>query len=326
MASFRDLYVPGRPFTTAVGLAAGLTRRQIEGPDFRRVRHGVHVATTTPDTLIVRCRAARLSIPRDAVFSHWTAARLWAPSAPTTSAMHVSFGRNAFARADGVRTHRFTYAIGAVYRHGLPVTSAEQTFVHMAVHLDLVDLVALGDLLVRRSGVTPGDLRKFAARWGGHGGRRARDAARFVRARVDSQPESRLRMLLVLAGLSEPTVNHSVEVHGVERYRLDLAYVDEMVAIEYDGRWHERPGQRPRDDARRLHLRELGWEVVVVTADDLYSDPDALLERVVEVAGRPGVACPPRTLDEYRPYFLPSWTVPSNPGDAVAPAIEARGA
>jgi very-short-patch-repair endonuclease len=313
-------YQPGRPFTVAMGLGAGMTRREIESPQYRRMFRGIYVEATSPDTTVTRARGARLGLPDDAVFSHWTACRLWAPSAPTSSAIHVSFGRNAFTRLDGVQSHRFTYPIDAVHRHGLPVTSAEQTFVHMAVHLDLVDLVGLGDTLVRRSGVSPAELRRWVRDWPGHGGRRARAAARLVRDRVDSLPESRLRMLLVLSGLQEPVVNHSVIVDGVERYRLDLAYVDQKVAIEYDGRWHERPEQRVKDEARRAELRAMGWVVLVVTADDLFGGPPALLASIVEELGRRGVPLPLRLSDAYRSYFLPGWSVaaPEDAGEADA--------
>jgi hypothetical protein len=51
--------------------------------------------------------------------------------------------------------------------------------------------------------------------------------------------ESRLRMLLVLAGLPEPTVNHIVrDDRGNWVRRFDLAYPDLRIAIEYDGRHH----------------------------------------------------------------------------------------
>ena len=308
-------YQPGRPFTLEMGLAAGLSRRQINGPAFRRVHRGIYVDATTPDNTVTRARGAKLGLPDDAVFSHWTAWRLWVPSAPTTSAIHASFGRNAFTQMDCVDVHRFTYPVDAVFRHGLPITSAEQTFVHMAVLLDLVDLVGLGDSLVRRSGVTPGQLRRWAREWEGHGGRRAREAARFVRERVDSLPESRLRMLLVLADLPEPVVNHSVVVDGVERYRLDLAYVDHMVAIEYDGRWHDRPDQRAKDEVRRAELRQMGWTVIVVKADGLFVDPDATLVELSEHLVAAGVPCPARFSDSYRPFFLPRWSVGAPTGE-----------
>lgn len=51
----------------------------------------------------------------------------------------------------------------------------------------------------------------------------SRDAARLVRARSESVPETQSRLLLVLAGLPEPACNHPYLVGGIERYRLDLA-------------------------------------------------------------------------------------------------------
>ena len=50
-------------------------------------------------------------------------------------------------------------------------------------------------------------LRDAALAWHGRGAKLARRAARFVRDGVDSAMETRLRMLLVLAGLPAPEVN-----------------------------------------------------------------------------------------------------------------------
>ena len=138
----------------------------------------------------------------------------------------------------------------AVQHHGLPMTSPTQTFLDLAGDLDLVDLVVLGDSLVRAGVATPDDLVAAAAGYRGRHARLARRAAAYVRQGVDSPMESRLRMLLVLAGLPEPVVNHALrdETTGRVRYRLDLSYPQWRIAV-----WGPRLRGVRRTPARREH-------------------------------------------------------------------------
>jgi hypothetical protein len=81
--------------------------------------------------------------------------------------------------------------------------TAVDTFPDLGCWLSLVDLVVLGDSLVRRSRTTPAELILACGAPTGRGSRRTREAARWVRDRVDSPMESRARTLRVLAGLPE---------------------------------------------------------------------------------------------------------------------------
>ena len=119
------------------------------------------------------------------------------------------------------------------------MTTAEDTFLDLAGELGLVDLVVLGDALVRRRRTTVTKLVAAAAQASGRHVALARRAAGLVRAGVDSPMESRLRMLLVLAGLPEPVVNHTEhDDRGWWVRRFDLSYPAARVAVEYDGRQH----------------------------------------------------------------------------------------
>ncbi|MGN6721112.1 MAG: DUF559 domain-containing protein [Marmoricola sp.] len=66
-------------------------------------------------------------------------------------------------------------------------------------------------------------------------------------------------------------------------WRLDLAYPDHKVAVEYDGEeFHRRTqAQLEHDIQRRRWLRGHGWTVIVVTKDDLRSQAnEAWLQRL----------------------------------------------
>jgi len=118
--------------------------------------------------------------------------------------------------------------------------------------------------------------------------------------------ETRLRMLLVLAGFPEPTVNFKIrDEHGVVLMRFDLSYPGVRVIVEYDGRQHaESPEQYDRDIDRREEIDGLKWRVVVVTAPGIYKDPERTLHRVRDVLRERGLPAVPRRFDEtWRTHF-----------------------
>ena len=143
------------------------------------------------------------------------------------------------AQTAGIAAHRRKRAQVVVRRAGIPVTSPLQTFFDLAHVLDLVDLVVLGDSLVRRKRFTPQQLRDFVDSRGGPHIRRARRAATLVRRGVDSAMETRVRLLIVFAGLPEPEIDHRVhDEDGNLLRRYDLSYLSFRLIIEYDGRQH----------------------------------------------------------------------------------------
>lgn len=82
---------------------------------------------------------------------------------------------------------------------------------------------------------------------------------------------------------------HSIRSHGREIARVDLAYPEHRIAVEYDSdRWHTGVGRRHRDAACRNRLRGLGWTVIEVTPPQL-RDPAglvAVVEAVLAASGR----------------------------------------
>ena len=295
-----------QPFTTAAAIREGLSRRLLRSPRFRPVMQGVYISADIPDTLVVRAKAALLVAPEYAVLSHETAARLWCPQGPRSARTHLSFSYQAHLSRDALNVHRFTYRLETARRHGLPVTSPAMTFMHLAVRLELVELVAFGDQLVKRGLITVDDLVRYAQNWEHHGRAAGLRAAALVRVGVDSTPETRLRLLIVLAGLPEPTVNY-VMYHddGTIRYRIELAYREILLAIEYDGRWHDEEEQKAYDEARRSQLMSEGWTFIVVKPAGLFAPPDETLRTIVDGLIALGVEVGDPELTDYRRFFAP---------------------
>lgn len=295
---------PHHPFRYADGLAAGLTPAQLRGPRFRVVLRGVYVAADTKPDELDRVRAALLVHPDSAFASHVSAARVYgAPLPAGLDDEHVSvLARADRRRREGVRSHLAPTGASVVVMRGLRTSCPEQAFVELAEQLSLVDLVVVGDHLVRRGWTTPARLAQHA---GARGGTRARRAAGHVRGEVDSPMETRLRMLIVLAGLPEPVVNFVVrKADGRVRYRFDLCYPDLKVVVEYDGRHHRADlDQWDRDLERAEWVDEDGWRYVPVHSRGIYRRPDQTLLRVRKALESRGAAVPRTLSDAWRAHF-----------------------
>lgn len=297
-----------RPFTLDEARERGLTGQMLRGRRFRRVFRGVYVAADLPRTLEFAVDAARLVVPGSAVFSHLTAAALRGLPVPDGRRIHVTVPPGGpFPRVRGIVAHSSTLlASDTSTLHGTPVTRAERTFVDMGRLLGLVDLVILGDAMVRRGFTTAAQLRQSVEAYARCSGQ-VRRASTLVRARVDSPMETRTRLLLVLAGLPEPLPGKEIlDRHHQWVATVDLAYPGVRVAIEYDGDLHCTKKVKWRNDvAAREALRDdLGWKVIVVTADDIYVRPHQTVARVARALTERGCPGMPTSLDsQWQDYF-----------------------
>lgn len=290
-------------FTRSEALAAGLTDKVLRGPRVQRVMRGTYVrAGVALDVRVCALAALRLA-PPGSVAARATAAVLLGGVVPYDPGVHLRMPSGQ-RRRPAVHARVRSAPLAHARVGGVPVTTAEDTFLDLAGELGLVDLVVLGDSLVRRGRTTPETLVTAAAGLRGRHAPGARRAAALVRAGVDSPMESRLRMLLVLAGLPEPVVNH-VEYDEWGRWvrRYDLSWPGLRLAVEYDGRQHaESQRQWERDVERREELDLDGWRVVVVLAKGVYREPERTLDRVVAALGARGVRARIRS-DEWRLHF-----------------------
>ena len=148
--------------------------------------------------------------------------------------------------------------------------------------------------MVRAGVVSVLDLETLVLGGGGRWGvTRVRRAFGLIDPRAESPPESRVRVALVLAGLT-PVPQYDVHSGGEFLGRVDLAFPEARVAVEYEGAYHFEDGQIVRDDARYERLRAVGWTVIRLSASTC-----ALSMRSSPVFARPskgrnGHFCPNR--------------------------------
>ncbi len=88
--------------------------------------------------------------------------------------------------------------------------------------------------------------------------------------------ETRLRLLLVLAGLPKPMVQVPLyDEHRMLIARPDLYYPQERLAIEYDGATHR--DSLAADNRRLNRLLDAGYHLLRFTAADVLSAPDSVV-------------------------------------------------
>ncbi len=291
------------PFTRAGALAAGVTPALLEGPEFHRIFHGVYIHRSLEVTPRVLVEAALLVHPPSAYASHLSAARVYRVPVSLSGPEHVTVLRRQDRRRPGLFRHHLPKP-GAVVRvvDGLRVSTPAALFCELVEHLGLVDLVVAGDHLVRWHRADPEELIHAAAAAPRSVRALAGRAAGLVRRDVDSPMETRVRLLLVLAGLPEPEVNVKVWwPDGRVRYRFDLCYRELKVIVEYDGRQHrEDLDQWDHDIGRREWMDIEGWTLVPVVARGVYRRPDETLDRVRAALERAGATGLPR-------HYRPEW-------------------
>ncbi|MGZ4509570.1 MAG: endonuclease domain-containing protein, partial [Blastococcus sp.] len=101
-----------------------------------------------------------------------------------------------------------------------------------------------------------------------------------------SPQETRLRLLIHRSDLPRPVAQYRVtDSRGGRIARVDFAWPDRKIALEYDGLWHAEPGQFAKDRRRLNRLREAGWTVIFVTAADMHR-PSELIARIATALGR----------------------------------------
>ena len=170
----------------------------------------------------------------------------------------------------------------------------------------MVDLVIVGDWLVRKKRVKLDALRRYCETAPSRHAAAARLAASFVREGVDSPMETRLRMLIVLAGLPEPVVNLTIrDVTGNPVRRYDLSWPTIRLIVEYDRKHHvERVEQWEKDLARREAIEDDDWRILVVTSSGIFDVPEETVARVHSQLRRrrmPGTPARPR--ETWRAHF-----------------------
>jgi hypothetical protein len=276
----------GQPFTRKEALERGLSRdvlaRLVREGELRRMLTGVYIDSAAADTLTLRAAALARVAPKNCVVCDRTAAWLLGADVLGPESHNVIPPVDVFRlrgdnrlRRSGCRagTRTLDRKLDLTNVNGLLTTNALRTALDLGRFLRRDDALAALDALSRVGGLTKADLTRQLPRFKGQRGVvQLRELVPLADPRAESASESVSRLRLIDGGLPTPEIQWEVRTpYGVVRFRLDMAYPDIKLAIEYDGReFHSSMAARARDDSRRAALRRAGWTFVILTRDDVY--------------------------------------------------------
>jgi very-short-patch-repair endonuclease len=275
------------PATRATARAEGIGEGQLRHRDVARLSRDTYLPRALVGQIPSRLAAALLTAPPGTVASHRTAAALWGVEIPLDDAadQRVDLTVPPTSRAESRRDRRIhrldVPGADVVRRRSFPVTSPARTWRDLAGVLQPGPLLAVTDQLLDRW-CRPDDLeQQLVARPSGRGSARGRTVLPLGDRLAGSPMESLLRWLLHQARLPTPVLQHEVR-DGDGRFlgRVDLAWPERKVIVEFDGDIHRERSVFVADRRRQNALIAAGWVVLRFTSADLLGRPDDVVAAI----------------------------------------------
>jgi hypothetical protein len=284
IAPTRPPQLVGRVFRGSSVVRTGLlTPKQLRSSAWRRLRQDVYADVALPVTHRLMVSAVGLVLPAGGAFTGRSAAVLrGVPDiASVEDPVEVLLPAGTRWNAGSGVHARSMRPQQAVVRVGRwPCTDRVDTALDVIRQATIDDAVVALDRLVRHGMVRLDDVRQAAALLPrGRGSSKARTVAQLTDGQAESPQETRLRLVLVHAGLPSPVAQFRVFDEEGFIARVDFAYPELRIAIEYDGLWHGEREAFLSDRGRLNRLVAAGWIVLHVTLADLRR-PDVLAARV----------------------------------------------
>ncbi|KAA0097467.1 hypothetical protein CIW49_16420 [Mycolicibacterium sp. P1-18] len=259
------------PFVGAEALADRLVPERAMRMLYEPLYAGVYVPWGIEPSAVERAKAAWLWSRRRAVVAGSSAAAMlgakWVDGARPAELIHDNR-----KPPQNVVVHSDVLGRGETQDcDGIPVTTAARTAFDLGRRIaNRITAVQRLDALTAATHVAVSDVEAVMnAHPGARGLPRLRTVLPLVDGGAESPQETVARLALVDAGLPRPATQ--VEVFG--RYgeflaRLDMAYEDAKVGIEYDGPQHwTDPAVRQRDIDKQFELTTMGWVIIRASRD-----------------------------------------------------------
>ena len=307
-----ELLRPHGFFLRRDALAQGLTDRRLYGlvrdGTLHRIRQGAYTTTRRWSVLdpvarhlmrarcVVRCAAVEVALCHTtAVVVH--GGPVW--GLPLTEVHVVRLDGRTGRREAGVRQHGHALDTDDVVEvGGLPVTAVARTCLDVTTIARVEVALGVLDHFLHVGAVSQDELVRRVATLGTRPGSLASElACRLADGRSESVGETRVRYRCWASHLPHPVPQFEIREGGRVVYRLDFAWPEHGVWLEFDGREkyvkHLRDGESVVDAVLREKRREerialrTGWRCIRVTWADLH-DPERLVARIAAVlAGGP---------------------------------------
>ena len=271
-----------RPFSLDEAREAGLTLSALSSTAWKRIGAELYRWAELPEDHWLTLSAWRRVLPPEIVFVGATAAWLHGldlnPTSPVQVAVPPCSGlrsrsglvvcRSEIPRAEMVSIRR------------LRATTLPRTLAELCVRLSAVEALVAIDMAVQKHLVDSNALADYAEKIRGRRGSARLHSLAVLAAPAESPMETRLRWLLIQAGLPRPKVQTKLGDTARFAGRVDLYYPEARLVIEYDGGNHRE--RLFEDDRRQNLLANAGYRLLRFTAADVYRHPDVTVALVRE--------------------------------------------
>jgi len=271
-----------------------VSRSQLQSGLYRRLMHNVYADPRLVADHRLFARGALLLMPDDAALGGRTAAAWYgaAFAGATDTVLAVAPPGTSWRGCRGIRVHRRPLPAqdiseleddGGIVRLTTPVRTAWE----ICALEPVASAVALLDGMTRAGHLDSAALDRLVTSTRGHwGAKRVAKVVPLVDGRSESPPESWVRVACVRSGLPAPVPQFDVVHEGEWLGRVDLAWPDRRLIVEYEGAYHFQDLQIQRDDERYARLVAAGWRVIRLSAADL-RDLEAVVARIARELARP---------------------------------------
>jgi hypothetical protein len=254
--------------------------RELKTGSLERIWQGIYCRGEPDDD--ARLRGLDLSCGKKVATCLGTAAAIHGFDTEEPADIHVLSPPGGRLRsADGLVVHRRDGA-PLVTVNGRRTTSPAWTAVEVARSLRRPRALATLDAALRSQTCTRADVWRAAIEQAGRRGIVAvRNLIPLADDRAESPMESEARLAMIDGGLPIPELQYEVIDGNGEFRRLDFAWPQMRVAVEYDGvDWHGDPEAMKRDRRRQTALMDVGWLVMAIVFEDVRYRPWEFVGRI----------------------------------------------
>jgi very-short-patch-repair endonuclease len=272
-------------------LEAGLTAKQIDRRvalgEWLAVHPGVYRVATAVPSAESSLRAASLWLDGRGVLTGAGAAWWWEMAAAAPTLWRFSTGqRFTVPSRPGLSISRaFVDPADVTRRRGVPVAARPLCVLQTAVELERERAgcgIALIDRAKQRRWVLQSELERAHHR---HRGTRDSASMGELLTRTGDRAHSELERAgireLRSSGIAGFVVNHRTVLSTGRAVELDVAFVEQRVALEFDGYAYHGGADEHRADVRRANeIMASGWLLRRFTWADVLTDPDGFVRTV----------------------------------------------
>ena len=267
------LFDSQRGVATSAQILSHLTRRGFEAElktgNLERIWQGIYCRGEPTDEL--RLRGLDLSCGTAVPVCLGTAAALHGFDTEQPADFHVLSPPGSRLRSgDGLVVHRRGGA-PLVMIGDRPATSPAWTAVEVARSLRRPRALATLDAALRSGTCSRPELWRAAVEQAGRRGIVAvRDLIPLADGLAESPMESEARLAMIDGGLPIPELQYEIIDGNGDLRRVDFAWPDQRVAVEYDGiDWHSGADAMRRDRTRTAALLDVGWVIIAIVFEDV---------------------------------------------------------